>query len=79
MSRILIIAEHDGSAINPSTAKTIACAAEIDGGEIDVAVFASDAASVAAEASKIDSVARILTIERPENEHALAECSRSSD
>ena len=72
MSRILIIAEHDGSAINPSTAKTIACAAEIDGGEIDVAVFASDAASVAAAASKIDSVTRILTIERPENEHALA-------
>jgi len=72
MSRILIVAEHDGSTINPSTAKTIACAAEIDGGEIDVAVFASDVASIAAEASKIDSVARILTIERPENEHALA-------
>lgn len=72
MSKILIIAEHDGSVINPSTAKTIACAAEINGGEIVVAVFASSAASIAAEASKIDSVARVLTIERPENEHALA-------
>lgn len=72
MSKILIIAEHDGSVINPSTAKTIACAAEIDGGEIVVAVFASSAASIAAEASQIDSVARVLTIERPENEHALA-------
>ena len=47
MSKILIIAEHDGSVINPSTAKTIACAAEIDGGEIVVAVFASSAASIA--------------------------------
>lgn len=72
MSKILIIAEHDGSVINPSTAKTIACAAEIDGSEIVVAVFASSAASIAAEASQIDSVARVLTIERPENEHALA-------
>ena len=72
MSKILIIAEHDGSVVNPSTAKTIACAAEIDGGEIDVAVFASAVTSVATEASQIDSVARVLTIERPENEHALA-------
>lgn len=72
MSKILIIAEHDGSVINPSTAKTIACAAEIDGSEIVVAVFASSAASIAAEASQIDSVARVLTIERPGNEHALA-------
>lgn len=72
MSKILIIAEHDGSVINLSTAKTIACAAEIDGSEIVVAVFASSAASIAAEASQIDSVARVLTIERPENEHALA-------
>ncbi len=72
MSKILIIAEHDGSAINPSTAKTIACAAEIDGAEIDVAVFAAAVTTVATEASQIDSVARVLTIERPENEHALA-------
>ena len=72
MSKILIIAEHDGSVINPSTAKTIACAADIDGGEIVVAVFAASAASVAADASQFDSVARVLTIERPENEHALA-------
>lgn len=72
MSKILIIAEHDGSTINPSTAKTIACAAEIDGGEIDVAVFAAAVTTVATQASQIDSIARVLTIERPENEHALA-------
>ncbi len=72
MSKILIIAEHDGSVVNPSTAKTIACAAEIDGGEIDVAVFAAAVTSIATEASQIDSVAHVLTIERPENEHALA-------
>ncbi len=72
MARILIIAEHDGTTVNPSTAKTVACAAEIDGAEIDVAVFGASTAAVAAAASKIASVARVLTVERAENEHALA-------
>lgn len=72
MARILIIAEHDGTTVNPSTAKTVACAAEIDGAEIDVAVFGASTATVATAASKIASVARILTVERAENEHALA-------
>ena len=72
MSKILVIAEHDGAELNSSTAKTVACAASIEGAEIDVAVFASSAAAVAAQAAKIDSVARVLTVERPENEHALA-------
>lgn len=72
MSKILIIAEHDGATINPSTAKTVACAAAIEAAEIDIAVFAAAAESLAAEAAKIDSVARVLTIERAENEHALA-------
>ena len=40
MSKILVIAEHDGQTLNPSTAKTVACAADIDGAEIDVVVFA---------------------------------------
>lgn len=72
MSKILIIAEHDGATINPSTAKTVACAAAIEAAEIDIAVFAAAAESLAAEAAKIDSVARVLTIERAENAHALA-------
>lgn len=35
---ILILAEHDGSQLNPATAKTISCAAAI-GGAIDVLVL----------------------------------------
>jgi electron transfer flavoprotein alpha subunit len=72
MAKILVIAEHDGSALNPSTSKCVSCAASVPGAEIDVVVFAKDAAQVAAEAAKIDGVNRILTVERPENEHALA-------
>ena len=72
MAKVLLIAEHDGSALNPSTAKCVACAATLEGAEIDVLVLAASAGALAAEAAQIASVSRVLTIERPENEHALA-------
>jgi len=72
MSKILVIAEHDGSALNSSTAKTVACAATIDGATIDVLVLASEAGPVAAEAAQIDSVARVLTVEHADNDKAIA-------
>ncbi len=72
MAKILIIAEHDGSVLNLSTAKTVACAADISGATIDVAVLASAANEIASEATKIESVSRVLTVERPENAHVLA-------
>jgi electron transfer flavoprotein alpha subunit len=72
MSKVLVIAEHDGATLNPSTAKTVACAASIDGASVDVAIFAAAAGSIAAEAAELASVARVVTFERSENEHALA-------
>ena len=72
MSKILIIAEHDGQTLNSSTAKTVACAAEIDGGIIDVVVLADSPADIAAQAAKLDSVARVLTVENAANSNALA-------
>ena len=72
MSKVLLIAEHDGAILNPSTSKTVACAAEIDGAEIDVVVLAESAAQIAAEAAALDSVARVLTVENEANKHALA-------
>ena len=72
MARILIITEHDGENINPSTAKCVACAAEIDGAEIDLAVFAANGDAVAAQAAAIDRVTRVLRVDRAENEPALA-------
>lgn len=72
MSKILIIAEHDGQTLNPSTAKTVACAASIEGASVDVLVLADSAAAIAAEAAKLDSVSRVLTVESPANANALA-------
>jgi electron transfer flavoprotein alpha subunit len=72
MSRILVIAEHDGSTLNASIAKTVACAAQIENAEIDILVLADAAAPVAAEAASLASVSRVLTIENEANAHALA-------
>jgi electron transfer flavoprotein alpha subunit len=61
MSNILIIAEHDGSSLNISTAKCVSCAAAI-GGEIDIAVFGSGIDAVAAEAAALDSVSKVIAV-----------------
>ncbi len=72
MAKVLIVAEHDGSALNPSVAKCVSCAAAIDGAEIDVVVLAATTGDIAAQAAAIDGVARVLTVERAENEHPVA-------
>ncbi|MDG2288833.1 MAG: FAD-binding protein [Woeseiaceae bacterium] len=72
MSKVLVIAEHDGVMLNPSTAKTVACAASINGASVDIAVFAATAGPIASEAAKLASIARVVTYERSENKHALA-------
>jgi electron transfer flavoprotein alpha subunit len=72
MSKVLIIAEHDGQSLNLSTAKTVACAAGIPGASIDVLVLADSATAVAGEAAKLDSVSRVLTVENSANAQALA-------
>jgi electron transfer flavoprotein alpha subunit len=72
VSKILIIAEHDGAKLNVSTAKCVTCAAAIPDGEITIAVCANDAAPVAAQAAALQGVARVLKLEDSGNEHTLA-------
>ena len=71
-AKILIVAEHDGSKLNPSTAKSVTCARGIPGADIVVAVFAAQADAVAAQAAQLTGVTRVLTVENAANEHALA-------
>ena len=66
------VAEHDGAKLNVSTAKCVTCARALAGAEITVAVCATDAAAVAAEAAQLAGVTRVLTLENPANAHALA-------
>jgi len=72
MAKILIIADHSGGVLSPNTAKTVACAAEIDGSGIDVIVLSDSAMTVAVDAAKLNSVSRVLTVENDANKYALA-------
>ncbi|HEY4448516.1 MAG TPA: electron transfer flavoprotein subunit alpha/FixB family protein [Steroidobacteraceae bacterium] len=71
-ARILIVAEHDGEKLNPSTAKCVTCARALADAEVAVAVLAADAGAVAAEAAQLSGVNRVLTVQNPANLHPLA-------
>ena len=62
MSKILIIAEHDGSSLNIATAKCVACAAAI-GGEVEIAVLGHGIDGVAAEAAALEGVSRVVSVD----------------
>ncbi len=72
MSKVLVIAEHDGTTLNASTAKCLACAAQIPDAEIDVAVFADGGDDIANVAAQLESVTRVLLVDNPVNQHPLA-------
>jgi len=62
MSKILIIAEHDGQNLNLSTAKSVTCAQAI-GGDIDVALLGSGVDAVAAQAAALDGVGTVIAVD----------------
>ena len=72
MSKILVIAEHDGAKLNPSTAKCVACAGKLPGATVDVLVLAADGASVAAQAAAVAGVTKVWVSENPANSEPLA-------
>jgi electron transfer flavoprotein alpha subunit len=72
MSRVLIIAEHDGTHLNPGTAKCVTCAAALADAQITVAVLAKDPAAVAAQAATLAGVTKVLAVANPANEHPMA-------
>ena len=62
MSKVLIIAEHDGSSLNPSTQKCVSCASEISNSEIHLIILASDISSLSKQAASIDAVTKVIAI-----------------
>ena len=72
MSKILLIAEHDGSTINQSTAKCVTCASEIPDAEIHVAVFAEDGSNLASEVAGLTAVGKIIQVDNPANAYPVA-------
>ena len=71
MSKLLIIAEHDGKALNIATAKCVSCAAAI-GGDIEIAVFGNGIDAIAAEAAALDGVSRVIAVNAAHLEAPLA-------
>jgi electron transfer flavoprotein alpha subunit len=72
MNCILIVAEHEAGKLNAAVAKCVSCAASIPDAEITIAVLAADGAAVAQAAAAIAGVARVLLVDHPANEPALA-------
>jgi len=71
MSRVLLIADHDGKTLNTGIARSVACARQL--GTVHVAVFhARDADAPCAEAAKLDGVSRVLSVSNPANDAPLA-------
>ena len=71
-NRVLIVAEHDGTKLNPSTAKCVTCARALPQPEIAIAVLAADGGSVSTQAAALQGVTRVLRVDQPGNAHALA-------
>ena len=72
MSKILVIAEHDGAKLNPSTSKCVTCASKIGGGTIDVLVLAADGSAVATQAATLAGVGKVLVADNAANAEPLA-------
>ena len=69
---ILVIAEHDNSALKADTLKTVAAAQAI-GGDIHLLVAGSNCQAVADAASKANGVSKVLIADNAAYEHQLAE------
>lgn len=72
MTKVLIIAEHDGKKLNGSTARVITCAQGLSAESVEIAVFAAEGTAVAEQAAAISGVTKVLLIVNPANEHAVA-------
>jgi electron transfer flavoprotein alpha subunit len=69
---ILVVAEHDNNAVDPSTLKTLAAAQKI-GGDIHVLVAGKDCSTVADDVAKADGVSKVFLADNGVYEHQLAE------
>jgi electron transfer flavoprotein alpha subunit len=72
MHKILIVGEHDGKTLNPSTAKCVTCATGIPDAEISVVLLGADTSAVASQAAALAGVKSVLRVDRPDNLHPLA-------
>ncbi len=69
---ILVIAEHDNTALKGATLNTVTAASAI-GGPVHLLVAGSDCAAAAEQAARVAGVEKVLVADDPRYAHALAE------
>ncbi|HMB09427.1 electron transfer flavoprotein subunit alpha/FixB family protein [Saliniramus sp.] len=69
---ILLLAEHDNSALKDATHKSVTAATQI-GGPVHILVAGAACKAAAEEAAKIEGVEKVLMADAPAYEHSLAE------
>jgi electron transfer flavoprotein alpha subunit len=69
---VLVLAEHTNSALGSATAKAVTAAKQL-GGDVHLLVAGSGAAHAAAEAGKLEGVAKVLVADAPHLVNGLAE------
>src|SRR5215212_3376181 len=68
---VLVLVEHDGSAIKDATLATVTAAGKL--GEVHALVAGSNVGGVAQEAAKIAGISKVLVADAPHLNHDLAE------
>ncbi len=71
MSKVLILAEHNGSQINQSTAKVLTAAKQMNAENIDVVLFAADAA-LASQVASLAGINEVKFVQCADNHDQLA-------
>ena len=69
---VLLIAEHDNTAVKDATHKALTAAAQM-GGDVHVLVAGNNAGAAAAQAAKLDGVKKVLHVDSASLERPLAE------
>jgi len=69
---VLVIAEHDGSRLDPATAKCVRCALDLKPGALVVAVLAHGGDAVASQASRLAGVTEVTLVDAEHNAAPLA-------
>lgn len=71
-SKVLVVADHDGSKLNAGTARAVKAASSVPGAEVHVLVLSADGAAVAAAAAELAGVSKVLVANRAENANLMA-------
>ena len=72
MTRVLVVAEHDGAVLDVSTAKCVRCAMDLQPQSVAVAVFAHHGDDLAAQAARLAGVDRVLLVDAEHNASSAA-------